>query len=147
MSRGTFVIAAGELKKLQVYMLLVFKQEKIRVDHHHANDAELQISAFKGNRLVYYIVEHILSVVPLSEFFGWAVRVEISLTTTRTDSNGNHVIELSCGPASNEFNPVAAHMEQYEPQGLLESAAEDAKCREVFATLSRKIMNSKYTLS
>ena len=146
MSRGKFVIAAGQLRSFHSYILLVLKQEKIQVKHQQATDGEMQVEAYRGNQLVYFVVEQLASFIPLSDLFGWAVRVQVSLKSTSSDAEGNHVVELTCEAASNEVNPIAAKMEEFEERGMMEAAGEDNRCREVFATLSHRIMKSKYAI-
>jgi len=143
-SRGSFKVKTDNTLKLKSYLVSLLKRRKYSVDESNATPTEVQVVASKGNKFLHYIAEQILDHVPMSELFGWAVRVEITIRVTPTADDNCYTLFLSCEPASNEINPIDEYLARGEIQGVFERAGEDVTCRKAFQEMAGLISRSSY---
>lgn len=143
-SKGTFKIRADNLAAFRAYLLSLLKQYKFTVDDSELSTDNMKIIATKGNKLVYYAVEQLLEFVPLSESFGWAVRVELTFYISRKDVDGNYTLLFASEPASNEINPITELLERDDPRSIMETVGEDEKCKKAFVDIARRLQQSPY---
>jgi len=145
-SRGSFKVKTDNSLKLKSYLVSLLKRRNFSVDESNATPTGVQVVASKGNKLLHYMAEQILDHLPMSELFGWAVRVEISIRVTATAEDNCYTLLLSCEPASNEINPIDEYLSRGEVQSVFERTGEDEKCRKVFQEIAGVISRSSYAV-
>lgn len=140
----TFPITTDSLPKFRSFISSLLRKENYQIEHSESSEQNFVIVAAKGNKLLHYIAEKILEFIPLSELFGWAVRVQVSFAVVGQNEEGHYILRVVTEPACNEINPITSYLEQDDPRDFVQAAGEDDKCRDAFQHFTSEVVKSRY---